>query len=51
MTPSRGRASTRMDTQARTAGHDSIIADIVAPTGIGEAMIERLVRLLRPRPA
>jgi hemoglobin len=33
-----------MDTQARTASRDAIIADIVARTGIGEAMIERLVR-------
>ena len=33
-----------MDTQARTANRDLITADIVARTGIGEAMIERLVR-------
>jgi hemoglobin len=33
-----------MDTQARTATREAIIADIVARTGIGEAMIERLVR-------
>jgi hemoglobin len=33
-----------MDTQAHTTSRDSIITDIVARTGIGEAMIERLVR-------
>ena len=43
MTPSAKRASTRMDTQAHTTSRDAIIADIVARTGIGEAMIERLV--------
>src|SRR5437660_12890807 len=33
-------------------GRDLIVADIVARTGIDEAMIERLVRsFLRPRPA
>jgi len=44
MMPFRKRASTRMDTQAHTASRDAIIADIVTRTGIGEAMIERLVR-------
>jgi hemoglobin len=33
-----------MDTQGRPAGRDLIIEEIVARTGIGEAMIERLVR-------
>jgi hypothetical protein len=33
-----------MDTQGRTASRNLIIEDIVARTGIGEAMIERLVR-------
>jgi len=33
-----------MDTQGRPASRDLIIEEIVARTGIGEAMIERLVR-------
>jgi hypothetical protein len=41
---SRRRLNTSMDMQAHTAGRDLIIEEIVARTGIGEAMIERLVR-------
>jgi hemoglobin len=38
-----------MDTQGRTASRNLIIEDIVARTGIGEAMIERLVRAFYDR--
>jgi hemoglobin len=44
ITASRMRVNTSMDTQARTASRDLIIEEIVARTGIGKAMIERLVR-------
>jgi hemoglobin len=44
MTPPQSRVSTNMHSQTRTLSRDLIIEDIVARTGIGEAMIERLVR-------